>query len=112
LAGVAGVQLMDNLLVKGWLETVPPDPDAIRVNYVPSADGMAALAELGVAIPNPKSGKSIAFSCIDWTERRQHLGGPLGRSIVAALAAYGYIEQSPDSRIVSVTGDLDGWLSA
>jgi len=33
--------------------------------------------------------------CLDWTERRWHLGGPLGRAILTALQARGVVSASP-----------------
>ena len=112
LAGVAGVELMDELLGCGWLETLPAGPDARRVQYAPTAAGIAAFTVRGVAIPTAKSGKSIAFSCIDWTERRPHLAGSLGRSIVSAMADAGCIQRTHASRVVMLTGDICRWLDA
>lgn len=112
LAGVAGVGLMDELLACGWLETLPQAPDASRIHYTPTEDGAAALATRGVAIPDPRQGKSVAFSCIDWTERRPHLGGGLGRAIVSALVASGWIGRPPGSREVDVNRDLREWLDS
>ena len=109
LAGVAGVDLMDELLRRGWLEALPGAP-ASRIHYALTAAGAEALAERGVAFPVARNGKSAAFSCIDWTERRPHLGGGLGRAIVSALVAVGFIERIPESRLVSVAGDLREWL--
>ena len=110
LAGVAGVDLMDDLLRHGWLESLPRAAGASRIHYALTAAGTEALAERGVAFPVARNGKSAAFSCIDWTERRPHLGGGLGRGIVSALVAVGFIERIPESRLVSVAGDLREWL--
>ena len=111
LAGVAGVELMDELLGRGWLELLSPNFGASRIHYVPTANGQVALVERGVAIPAAKGRSPAAFSCMDWTERRPHLGGALGRALVAALAAAGYVEQTPGSRVVSVTGELRNWVN-
>ena len=110
LAGVAGVDLMDDLLCHGWLEALPRAAGASRIHYALTTAGTEALAERGVAFPVARNGKSAAFSCIDWTERRPHLGGGLGRAIVSALVAMGCIERIPESRVVSVAGDLREWL--
>ena len=112
LAGVAGVGLIDELLDRGWLETLPAEPDAPRLYYVPTASGITALAKRGVSVPSAKARRPVAFSCIDWTERRPHLGGPLGRSIVEALAVSGRIERTQGSRVVTLCADLRGWLDA
>ena len=111
LAGVAGVALMDELLRRGWLEVVPAGPDVKRVHYSPTADGVSALSSWGVAIPAPKGRKPVAFSCLDWTERRWHLGGPLGRAIADALAEAGCIRRLPGSRVVELIGDASSFLT-
>ena len=110
LAGVAGVHLMDELFRNGWLEAAPATTDARRVCYAPTAGGAAALTQRGVVIPAPKSGKTIAFSCLDWTERRPYLGGALGRAIADALAGAGCIAHVPGSRVVELGGGLGGGL--
>ena len=112
LAGVAGVRLMDELLARGWLEEIPAALDARRVHYIPTPAGTMALTERGVDMSALKPGKSRAFSCLDWTERRPHLGGALGRSIVSALVASGCIEQRQGSRIVALKCDLVNGLEA
>ena len=112
LAGVAGVGLMDGLLGRGWLEALPQTLGSARIHYLPTIEGTAALAARGVDVPAAKDGKPTAFSCIDWTERRPHLGGVLGRAIVGALVASGCIERFPGSRVVALTGGVDGWLGS
>ncbi len=112
LAGVAGVRLMDELLQRGWLEAIPTGPDARRIYYAPTAGGADSLARRRVVIPASKSGKPIAFSCLDWTERRAHLGGRLGRAIVDALAEMGCASRVPGSRVVSLSCCLDEWLDS
>ena len=110
LAGVAGVELMDEMLARGWLEPFPHVPGVGRIHYATTVEGAAALTKRGVTVPLARNGKSLAFSCIDWTERRPHLGGGLGRAIVSALVASGWIQRQSGSRVVSMTGDLSTWL--
>ena len=110
LAGVAGVELMDEMLARGWLRVLPQAPGTGRIHYATTSEGAAALEERGVAVPSAKNGKALAFSCIDWTERRPHLGGGLGRAIVSALVASGWMERTPGSRVVSAGRDLQEWL--
>ena len=111
LAGVAGVHLLEELLRLGWLEVAGP-ADGGRVGYAPTVAGAAALARRGVVVPAGRGGKLAAFSCLDWTERRPHLGGGLGRAIVAALVDAGCVVRNPGSRVVTVNGGLDGWLDS
>lgn len=110
LAGVAGVHLLEELLRLEWLATAPAPPDARRIRYAPTPAGAAALARRGVTIPAPRGRPPTAFACIDWTERRPHLGGALGRAIAAALFDAGCIAPNPGSRAVTLNRGPDGWL--
>ena len=64
----------------------------------------------GVDVPAAKSGKPVAFACTDWTERRWHLGGALGRAIVDAMEEAGSLRRDPGTRVVRLTGSLENWL--
>ena len=110
LAGVAGVSLTEELLARRWMEPSSVSQDGARIIYHPTEEGIEALADRGVEVPAVKAGKSIAFSCIDWTERRPHLGGALGRAIVDALVEGGCVERREGTRVVTITGGLDRWL--
>ena len=112
LAGVAGVGLIDELHGRGWLEGMPGPADRRRVHYALTEAGAGALAERGVVIPAVGKGKPVAFSCLDWTERRWHLGGALGRAIVNAMAEAGYIKQPASSRVVHLTAPVGRWLNS
>ncbi len=43
------------------------------------------MRRAGVAVPAGGSRRAFAIECLDWTERRPHLGGALGAAILAAL---------------------------
>lgn len=111
LAGVAGVQLMDELLRQGWLAAAGAGMDGRRVCYALTAAGASAMSQRGVAVPAAKSGRPAAFACLDWTERRPHLGGALGRAIAAALLDAGCIVRLPNSRAVILNGGPERWLN-
>ena len=101
---------MDELLWRGWLEMLPTSPDSTQFFYSPADNGADALVKRGVVIPTAMSGKPVAFSCLDWTERRWHLGGALGRAIVGALVDAGCIQRTPGSRVVTLKDSLECWL--
>ena len=54
--------------------------------------------------------RRFAYGCLDWTERRFHLGGALGVAIVDALQAKGTILRQQGTRAVAVRGNLTEWL--
>ena len=61
--------------------------------------GVSHFVELGLCPPRWPSGKL----CLDWTERRHHLGGPLGCLLTPHLIAIGWIARRRDRRALRVT---------
>lgn len=47
----------------------------------------------------------LCRECLDWSERRSHLAGSLGRAIFARIEALGWAKQDPGSRAVLFTTD-------
>ena len=101
---------MDQILSRGWLEETSPASGTRRTYLRPTGEGAAALWDLGVSLPQAKPDKPIAYCCLDWTERRWHLGGALGRAITDALEQSGCISRSPGGRVVELTSSCDRWL--
>jgi DNA-binding transcriptional ArsR family regulator len=95
LAGVAGVQLLDAMLERGWLEA--GDGRELTV----SGPGAGALGRLGVDLPAARrSRRALAILCPDWTERRPHLGGALGAALLATMLDRGRVRLRPAERAV------------
>jgi ribosomal protein S19E (S16A) len=95
LAGEAGVAIAEALQRRGWLQL---DADGGLL----SAEGRAALAAAGLPLDLPE-GAILCRPCLDWSERRPHLGGALGRALYEAMAARGWLRQSPTGRAVDLT---------
>ena len=59
-------------------------------------------------------GKAPAKLCLDWTERRHHLSGPLARAILHKSLEARWLERRTGSRALRVTdcgyGALDRWF--
>jgi hypothetical protein len=107
LAGVVGVELLDALLQRGWLE----ESAGPRPRYHLTSSGRQALQSRDVALPDmQKTRRQFAYSCLDWTERRAHLGGALGAAILQALSASGYVRRHHTSRAVVLPKPITGWL--
>ena len=95
LAGVAGVELLDGLLARGWLAS--GEGRELRV----SEAGGQALGRLGVNLALARrSRRALAIHCPDWTERRPHLGGALGAALLAAMLDQGRLRLRPADRAV------------
>jgi len=50
-----------------------------------------------------KGRRHLCRACLDWTERRPHIGGAIGAALAARWLELGWIRRAKDSRAVSVT---------
>jgi DNA-binding transcriptional ArsR family regulator len=109
LAGVAGVALLDELLRRGWLEV----HNGSRRRYRLTPQGSQVLQHHAVDLPGArKSRRQFAYGCLDWTERRPHLGGALGAAILQTLHRAGYLRRDRQSRAVVLLKPVTDWLDS
>lgn len=113
LAGAMGVALCDRMLAQGWLVTTEEDPVAYRVTH----KGAAALARIRIDTAALRPGRrGIAHACLDWSERRPHLGGALGVAVCEAAVRRRWITRVAGSRRVKLTAagrrSFEAWLGA
>ena len=86
LAGECGVALWDRCCA---LRLIEPDADGWRL----AAGAGAHFRRIGI---EPVGSDAMRVrSCLDWTERRWHFGGALGRALLAGLEAEGVLAPSP-----------------
>lgn len=112
LAGVAGVAVMDAMLGQGWLvpSEEPSGPVNGRTHYRLTAQGGRALQSLGVDLfPEKGSKRMYAYGCVDWTERRFHLGGGLAAAILNSLIGETIVLRNPGSRVATMLKPVSGW---
>lgn len=94
IAGAVGVLLHDQLQSLGWLST----------EYELTISGADAFGGLGIDIPQLRSlRRRFACPCLDWSERRPHLGGALGAAVFEVSIARNWLSADLDSRALSVT---------
>jgi DNA-binding transcriptional ArsR family regulator len=110
LAGVAGVQLLDAMLRRGWLEHNENAQDQQSLYHL-TPQGTQVLSARGVDVVRAhKARRRFAFGCMDWTERRAHLGGALGAAIFETLVTAGLVQRQPQSRTVVFQKPIVDWL--
>ena len=106
LAGRLGVALAGSLAEHGH---VLLDDDGGEV----TEDGARFLTGFGLDLAGA-AGKRRRFCrpCLDWSERRLHLGGAVGAALAQRCFALGWIERIKDSRAVTITpSGRDGFLT-
>ena len=102
LAGRLGVALAEALVRECWLAEI--DGDDAR--YALTDAGRTRFAAFGVVLDDVKPDRrGMARKCLDWTERRNHLAGPLGVRLLARLTALDWVERGigPRGRGVTMT---------
>jgi DNA-binding transcriptional ArsR family regulator len=94
MAGSIGVSLHDRFHALGWLT------DAYDV----TADGTKALETLGIDMAAARAlRRRFACACLDWSERRPHIGGALGAALLQVALKRRWVTPDLDSRALSVT---------
>lgn len=97
LAGRLAVDLTDALAAR---EYIVLGDDAAEITPA----GTRFLAEFGIDLSALSSARrGFCKVCIDWTERRPHIAGPVGAALTKRYFNLGWIERMKDSRAVMVT---------
>ena len=97
LAGELGVHLYESMLARGVIRV---DGDSVE----PGSRASPWFGALGVDVGAAMQRRRLPCRpCLDWSERRHHLGGALGASLYARLGSLGWLRRRPDSRVVDVT---------
>ena len=100
MAGSVAVRLHDRFIALKWLT---PDSAGDHAYDLTSA-GLKACAAVGIDVDATRSlRRRFAFGCVDWSERRPHLGGALGAALLKIAMKQRWVIQDLDSRALSVT---------
>ena len=97
IAGQLGVLLHDRFNHLKWLA---PDNDS----YDLTAEGVKAVDALGIDVEETRRlRRRFAYACLDWSERRPHIGGALGAALLKLAIKRKWVTQDLDSRAIRVT---------
>ena len=94
LAGAFAVRAYDSLRQRGVIRV---GAEGLELTDA----GRADLARLGVVLPQGRG--PVCRECLDWSERRMHLSGPLGKALLAAVLANGWAKRDGTSRVIRFT---------
>jgi len=97
LAGELGVALYDALAKNGYI--INRQSETLFTE-----SGRKFFTTLGIDFDKIKSNKRpLCKSCLDWSERKNHLAGVIGHWILADIYQQGFAEKDIDSRAVVFT---------
>ncbi len=92
LAGTVAVAWLQHMLEDGWLGSAAP-------GFEVTGRGRRRLREIGVDVVACRySRRRFAPACLDWSERRPHLGGALGAALLQAFLEQGWMVRIPGAR--------------
>jgi DNA-binding transcriptional ArsR family regulator len=101
IAGALGVLLHDRIQKLGWLSTSSAGVDN---SYELTPKGIKAFEELGIDLEATRAlRRRFAFACLDWSERRFHIGGAIGAALLRFALRRRWVTQELDSRALCVT---------
>jgi DNA-binding transcriptional ArsR family regulator len=97
IAGVLGVGLADSMTSRDFVVL------GEEAGEVTSA-GTAFLTSLGVDLAGARAKRRVfCRPCLDWTERRAHIGGAVGAALAKRCFELKWIQQVRDSRALAIT---------
>jgi DNA-binding transcriptional ArsR family regulator len=100
IAGTLGVALHDRIKAMGWLSAAPRTDNA----YEPTRSGTKAFADLGIDVQATRAlRRRFAYACVDWSERRPHLGGAVGAALLSVALKRKWVVQELDNRALTIT---------
>jgi DNA-binding transcriptional ArsR family regulator len=107
MAGTVGVALHDRFKALGWLSaglTGSDDANDANDAYGLTLVGAKAFEALGVDLDAARTlRRRFAYACLDWSERRPHIGGALGAALLKVALKRKWVTQDLDSRTLGVT---------
>ncbi|HWL56294.1 MAG TPA: winged helix-turn-helix domain-containing protein [Paracoccus sp. (in: a-proteobacteria)] len=98
LAGEMGVLIFDRLRADGG-----PEFDAAPSL---SEGGWHRLGALGLSREAlPRSNRPLCRACLDWSMRRHHLAGTIGKLILDRILTLGWAKRVPGSRVIRFSSE-------
>ncbi|MEE9454112.1 MAG: helix-turn-helix domain-containing protein [Paracoccaceae bacterium] len=97
LAGERGVHMYDYLMQNACLEISNGDLSL-------TMQGRTLMQSIGIDLRQLETARRpLCKPCLDWSARRNHLGGALGVALLTQFEALSWVKRTESSRIVSFT---------
>ncbi|WP_261129719.1 helix-turn-helix transcriptional regulator [Bacillus sp. Marseille-Q3570] len=97
LAGQLGVSLTESMIESGYL-------DKEEKEFVVTPKGEEFYVDFGLNLTElRKKRRSFSRVCLDWSERKHHLAGALGKALTDQLFERNWVERVPTIRAVEIT---------
>ncbi len=115
MAGRVGVALLQSMVERQWL--TPSGENTFALTDT-GARALTAMGLDGVEWQRRSAAGSagVAYGCLDWSERRDHLAGKLARALLEHFVARGWLGREPGARALQLTPvgrqALAAWLPA
>jgi DNA-binding transcriptional ArsR family regulator len=100
IAGKLGVSLHDRFISLGWLSAGSGDGNWYQLRPA----GAKGLENLGINVTAMRAlRRRFVSACVDWSERRPHLGGAVGAALLNVALKRKWVVQDLDSRALTIT---------
>jgi len=110
LAGDMGTRMFEAFTARGLIVRSGDD-----VTLTPA--GAAYMQDFGIDVGALEAARApLCRPCLDWSERRTHLAGSLGRALLARMEALGWVRRAQGSRVITFTppgaAAFERWIAA
>lgn len=97
LAGDMGIRMFDSFYGRGFLAL---EDETLQL----TPGGAEFMTDFGIDLDSLTTQKSpLCRECLDWSARRSHLAGSLGRALLARIETLGWARRDAGSRAVIFT---------
>ncbi|MEP1766865.1 MAG: winged helix-turn-helix domain-containing protein [Sulfitobacter sp.] len=97
LAGARGIAMFDAMVTRGHLSVAGEDVTL-------TSSGADFVIVFGVDLAALQKARApVCRACLDWSARRTHLAGGLGRAMLARMQDLGWAARQEGSRVVAFT---------
>jgi DNA-binding transcriptional ArsR family regulator len=100
MAGALAVSLLRHFTRARWIITPTGSEDDFEVTPA----GIRAFESMGIELAAARAlRRRFAYACLDWSERKPHIGGALGAALLQMALKRKWFQREFDSRTLNLT---------